>query len=244
MFNKRKTFSGSRGFSREFFETFLADLERARFDHVEVMLPHNLVGIDEHLITGQEFLDRERNYPAVIVRAKDSQKQETLKVLFVNKDSKASFFDDTFPSGESQRPGLYFQSPDPGRTYAVFQFFYEYLTRSETAGISSLVFAVSGLFVIFEVISLVFEKQSFIAAMWDQSVVWDVIGSIVAVVVLFLYFAQSRGLWIKPRRELGFLQLANRAFRGDLRDNPLVLLVVAILGTVIGGLLLKLFNAL
>ena len=239
VFSKRGGLGGSREYSREFLEAFLADLSRAGFDQIEMMLPHNLVGIEQHIVSPRDYLDRERNYPSVILRATDSSKRETLKVLFVNRSSKAAFFDDTFPSGESARPGLYFQSPDPGRTYSVFQFFYEYLTGPGTATIPAALGMLATLALAFEALGLVFERNGAIASTWGQSIAWDVALIIASAVLVFAYYASRRGLWVKPRREIRLLQLANMALRGELRDNPLVSLIITVLGTVIGAIILN-----
>jgi hypothetical protein len=130
----RKNLSGARKYSREFFESLTADLHKANLKTIEILLPVNQVGEDEYKISPEELLNRERNYPSLVLRAVNKRTNETLKILFINRNSKAAFMDDTFPSGESQPPGLYFQSPDPARAYAVFQFFYEYLSRPDTGG--------------------------------------------------------------------------------------------------------------
>ena len=162
----------------------------------------------------------------------------------MNRNSKASFFDDTFPSGESARPGLYFQSADPGRTYAVFQFFYEYLTGPDTATMPVILYMLASLALIFEAISLVFGGNGAVAATWNQSPLWDVVLTAIPIVLVFTFYATRRGLWVKPRRELKVLQLANMALRGELRDNPLVSLITTVLATVIAAIVLKLLGVL
>ncbi len=247
MFSRRRALDGSRQYSREFFEAFIADLRRAGFDRVRVRLPHNLVGLDQESVDIEAFLNRERNYPSAILVASNEQRQETLKVLFVNlKAARAVFVDDTFPNSQSEPPQLYFQSPDPARTYAVFEFFHEYLQRSSLMRHWVLWFAtvVGGVVIAAEALSLLSRGRGFLTVVRGTFWVWDIVFAGVAVVVFFGFFSEPKGLWVKPTRELRLFYLVRMAARGELRDNPLVSLVVGILGAVITAVILKLLGLL
>ena len=87
----------------------------------------------QSVVPFDDFLRHERNFAAVILRAESSQKNELLKLLFVNSTARAVFVDDTFPMAQSEQPALFFQSPDPGRVYAVFEFFHDLLSQQATA---------------------------------------------------------------------------------------------------------------
>ena len=239
MFSMRNSIAGSRRYSREFFESLVADLRKARLDKIDVLLPANLVGAEAHLISPEELLNRERNYPSLILRASNPRKKETLKMLFINRNSRAVFLDDTFPSGESNPPAIYFQSPDPGRTYSVFHFFLDYFRRPETGGTVWLAALFAGAVLFTEVIAILSLRNGVISAQWHQSPAWDILLSAISLVILFRFFASPRGLWVKPRRELRLAQLLNMALRGELRDNPLVSLIVSVLGTVVAAFILK-----
>ena len=69
MFNRRRDLDGSRKYSREFFEALVNDLSRAGFRDIRIRLPHDLVALDHSLISPDELLSRERNYPASILIA-------------------------------------------------------------------------------------------------------------------------------------------------------------------------------
>jgi len=71
----------------------------------------------------ENFLDRERNYSAVILVGKEEEPRETIKILFGNKSEKTAFADSTFPSGHSSRTTLCVQSSDPARVYPLCDFF-------------------------------------------------------------------------------------------------------------------------
>ena len=82
-------------------------------------------------------------------------------------------------------------------------------------------------------------RTGVVAAQRRQSPFWDVLLVALSLLTLYRYFATPRGLWVKPRREARLLQLASMALRGELKDNPLVSLVVSVQGTVIAALILK-----
>jgi hypothetical protein len=241
MFSKRAALNGARKYSREFFQKLVGDLSNSGFDEIHVLLPHNLVKVGESTVAVTELLTRERNYPAIILLARSTSKDETLKVLFVNKNSKAVFIDDTFPNAESEPPQLYFQSPDPGRTYAVFEFFREYL---QTPSLASYRFAwitgyASLFFLILQVFFLVSQKMGLLQTRFNWYPIWDFAITILGLALMLRFFAYPRGLWIKPEREFRPLYLLNMAIRGEFRDNPLVSLILSILGTVIAAFILK-----
>lgn len=246
MFSRRGTLDGKRKYSREFFQSLVNDLTGAGFDDIKVVLPHNIATIEESEISVEELLRRERNYPSLILRVKSSSNNETLKILFVNRNSRAVFVDDTFPNGESEPPQLYFQSPDPGRTFAVFEFFKEYLKKPSLTSDWLQWFAavLSSIFITLEILTLVTLRKSWLSNQYHVSASWDVIAIPVAMFIAFKYFGRPKGLWIKPNRELRLLYLANMAIRGELRDNPLVSLIVTVIGGLIVALILKLIGVL
>ncbi len=86
MFTRRRILHSARRYSREFFEAFVNQLSDAGFDDITVILPHNYESVDVNhsAVSVTEFLNRERNYAGVILRAHSSTKNETLKVLFKN----------------------------------------------------------------------------------------------------------------------------------------------------------------
>jgi len=242
MFSRRKQLSSSRKYTREFFQTLLTDLRSAGFTQSEVKLPFNQTGVEESTISPEEFLKRERNYPALILVAREPKREETLKILFVNRSAKVTFIDDTFPSAESGPPALYFQSPDPGRTHSVFEFFNDYLNRPSLGRRRLLWFADFAAIIVLigEALTFVNSKQGLFMTRWDQPAYLDIIVTVLAIILIYRFFAEPKGLWIKPRRDTRLIQFANMAIRGELSDNPLVSLIITILGTVLASLILKL----
>ncbi len=208
-------------------------------------MPHNIVKIGESIITVDELLKRERNYPALILVAKSTKRKETLKVLFVNRNLQYVFADDTFPNAQSEPPQLYFQSPDPARVYAVFEFFREYLQQPSlipnyfnwTMGSLSMLFLLLQILLIF-----ISQKGLLMQLGYATTSSWDIYISVLAIYFVFQFFAFPKGLWIKPERELRILYLFNMAIRGEYRDNPLVALIFSILGTIIAAIILKLLG--
>jgi hypothetical protein len=244
MFSRRARLNSARKYTREFFRTLITDLADSGFDHINVVLPHNYVKLQESTVSVDALLEKDRNYPALILIAKDSGTGDTLKILFVNSNSKAVFADDTFPNAESEPPQIYYQSRDPGRTYAVFEFFREYLQQPSLGGyrLAWIAGNLSLLFLVFEAVFLATSKRPFLQAQLSWHPFFDLVFSALAIRFSFSFFSYPKGLWIKPEREIRLLYLANMAIRGDLRDNPLVSLIVSVLGTVIAALILHWFH--
>lgn len=240
MFSKRKVLP-SRRWDRAFIVELSSDLSRAGFSNIVVKLPHNLVGMDESEIVLQEFLDRERNYPSAIFVARNESTNETIKILFVNISRKAFFVDDTFPSGHSESTELFVQSPDPARTYALFHFFYEYMERSK-AGLGSFILLLGILsFVLLaaEFVSLASTRKGLFDSRYGSGSWIDGVALVVAVIVQMAYFRASKGLFVKERQPFRIGSYVNMALRGELRDNPVVSIVVSVLASIATALILK-----
>lgn len=241
MFNKRGILGGSRKYSREFFQTLCNDLTQSGFDDIKILLPHNIVKLENSIITVDELLKRERNYPSLILKAISTSRNETFKILFINKNSNSVFADDTFPNAQSEPPQLYFQSPDPGRAYSVYNFFHDYLTKSSLLPyfVSFLSGILSFLVLIFEIV-LFFSTRKGLLIHWGiKTILGDIAIFIIALFLLFQYHASPRGLWIKPKRELRVFYLLNMALHGEYKDNPLISLIFSIVGSILATLLLQ-----
>lgn len=233
MFSKRETFSQHYKFNKSFLEKLISDLKGANFDQITVRLPHNLVENGKDEIQIGEFLDRERNYPSIILIAKSTNTRDVIKILFVNISTKAFFKDDTFPSGHSESPELYVQSSDPARAYALFGFFYDYLKSNFRGKIffSWFLFVISFIFFIAEFLYLS-NKRVLLAQNFNISPLFDFLAIIIAFILIFRFFSYDGGLYIKERGNK-YLSAIRRAIKGEFRDNPVVNLLV----TIIGGLI-------
>lgn len=243
MFSKRRAFSGSRHWNRDFAEKFATDLAQAGFSIIVIKLPHNLVGTGPNEIPFREFVDRGRNYPSLILEARNDSRNETIKVLFVNISRKAFFLDNTFPSGHSEPSELYVESPDPARTYALFQFFYEYLQRSSRS-LGFVQFALAMLSAVFlsaECLSLVGKRSALLSLQGKQAWIADVVGIGFAVGILYRYFNLPQGLYVKDRGT-GLRKYINLAAKGELRDNPVVSIAVSVVAAVVTAVLMKVLH--
>lgn len=246
MFSKRRNISRNYKFDRRFLEKLVSDLRKANFKSVTVKLPHNLIKNDEpDEIEIQEFLDSERNYPSVILIAENNENRETLKILFVNTSTKAFFKDNTFPSGHSEPAELYFQSPDPARTYALFEFFYDYLKSNKIASIFLLWFfyIAAFFFLIWDFASFIHTGGGVLSKAFNVSSVFDWIATLLAIFIIFQFFSYDKGLYIKEK-ENKYISIIRRTIRGEFRDNPIVNLVITIVGTVLGAIILKILKIL
>ncbi|MDP3953330.1 MAG: hypothetical protein Q8P99_00705, partial [bacterium] len=202
MFSKRKEFSQHYKFNREFLEKLVSDLKQTGFSSVTVKLPHNLLRDDKDEITIDEFLNRERNYPSIILIGRNEGQQETIKVLFINISTKAFFKDDTFPSGHSEPPELYVQSPDPARVHALFGFFYDYLKSNSLTKAFSLwfLFLISFLFFILETFYLL-NGKFLLSQTFNTSPLVDFTGMLLAIFFIFKFFSYDGGLHVKEKED-------------------------------------------
>jgi hypothetical protein len=243
MFSKRKSFSKSRKFDREFLGNFVVDLRKSGFQNINFRLPHNLIpNSSEDLIDYEEFIRRGRNYPSVILIAENQDKNEIIKILFVNISRKTFFKDDTFPSGHSEPAELFVQSPDPARVYGLFGFFYDYLNKTPTIPfLIWLITLFSFIFLIAEFTSIS-RKEFLIDRYWEFGAAWmDIVALFFVFTILFFFFSQEGGLYVKEK-ETGVLSWTKRIIKGELRDNPLVNLLVTIIGGLIVVIIAKLLG--
>jgi len=253
MFSKRKALPASLRWNKAFLASFVADLARGGFTDIKVKLPIDLKSIlndnltEEQVISGlksrtitiEEFLNRERNYKAVILVCRNPTTNETIKVLFGNMSETTTFGDSTFPSGHSASSTLYVQSPDPARVYPLFDFVYHYLSKQ---GSSVLGVAILGFFFLLllaaEALSLLTYGKGFLQVVWKAHPAIDLIAGLVGVVVVYYYFKAPIGLSVNERETVDLPHLIRRAIRGEFRDNPVVNLVLSIVATLVTALIL------
>lgn len=234
MFSKRKEFSQHYKFDSKFINKFTSDLVESGFNSVSIKLPHNLIDDGKDEIKIEEFINRERNYPSVILVAKNESKNEIIKVLFVNISSKAFFKDNTFPSGHSEPPELYVQSPDPARTYALFGFFYDYIRSSSifNAYLIYFLYTISYLVLITEYYLIFSNKKGLLAQSMNVNSSFDILLVIIVFIVIFKFFSYDGGLFVKDKQNR-YANLLRRITKGEFKDNPIVNLLI----TIVGGLL-------
>lgn len=244
MFSRRKSFPQAYKFDKKFLESLANDLINAGFDNVKIKLPHNLVEKKEDEISIGAFLERERNYPSVILQANKNGSKDTVKILFVNISKKAFFFDDTFPSGHSESPELYVATSDPARTWGLFEYLYNYLKRYSKKSRSTFLFLFFWVAIIFMILEFLFLQDTeklLLDSIWGIHMVFDLIGIMASLFVMYSFIIRQGGVYIKEK-ENKVANMIKRALKGEFSDNPLVTLFVMVLGTILGGVLLKIFN--
>jgi len=231
LYAKRRRFNKNRKFDRAYLESLRNALVAGGFTEITVKLPHNLIDAKaEDEISIDEFLKRERNYPSQILVAVNPDTKEVMKALYVNISTKAFFKDNTFPSGHSE-PAEFYVLAKPDRLHPIFDFYYSrYFTDPNPA--SSTVQAFIG---IFSVVLLMYYGFAYFAGqpgyftrqygipMFDYVVVG------MAILVLFLFFNQQTGLYVKEK-EFRPAVWVMRALKGEFRDNPLVNFFITIVG--------------
>ena len=225
MFSARRRIPGTRLYDKDFLDQLGRDLGEAGFDQITVKLPYNLVGTDQHEISLGSFLERERNYPAVILLARRSGQEEAVKALFVNTGREAHFFDDTYPSGHSAVSGIYVQSRDPARVYSLTGFFGEYFTekgKESRTWVRTVAHVLALCLLVAQVFSLA-DGTGFFSAVYPTLAygwVLDVIAIACAVGTIFVSHRTPTGLYVTPLPEPDLTTLAMSAIRGQVMDNP------------------------
>lgn len=256
MFSIRKRIGSGFHWGRSFLSQLGTDLSMAGFTKITVKLPIDLsvivkesLPIEERIeselrkreINFQDFLDRERNYPAVILIAVNNERQETLKILFVNTSKKTSFTDTTFPSGHSVPSQIYVQSPDPARVYSLSHFFYEYL-RKQTD--STVLLTIAGIVAMFltaaQTISYIGGRRGLLQVVWGWHSFFDIALIILLLIVQYNSFKAPRGLSVNERDTQTAQSLIVRAMRGELRDNPIVNIIVGVVASILSAIILRL----
>jgi hypothetical protein len=258
MFSMRKNLAGNRHWNRPFITALGTDLSESGFKEITVKLPIDLDAllegkggiknqIDNELrkreISLQEFLDRERNYPAIILVGFNPITQETIKVLFVNLSMKTAFMDDTFPSGHSIPSQLYVQSPDAARVYSLFHFFYDHLNQGgeSTATIASLGL-VAVLILAAQVISFVRIGKGLLQIAWGFTPLLDIGVTILLLFVQYRFFRVPTGLSVNDRKTATTASFIQRALRGEFKDNPVVNIIVTVLASILSAIVLRLIG--
>ena len=249
MFSARRRIPTNRMYTRDNLEKLGNDLHEAGFDIITIKLPHNLVGMENQEIPLKEFLERERNYPAVIFSAASTERRETLKVLFVNISRKTFFVDDTFPSGHSEPSELFVQSPDPARVYSLVGFFGDYFNergKRSNSPLKTLTYFAALFLLLGQTLSLM-KGTGFFSTVYPSlsfGTFLDWVTSAIALLIIFASFRTPTGLYVNPPPKSNLWTLANRAIKGEVMDNPLVSFIVTVIAGVATALLLKLLGVL
>ncbi len=257
MFSLRKEIGGNRQWDSAFITKLVTDLQEAGFNKSTFKIPIDKdffnTSLDQqnsleekitHLeIPYKEFIDQERNYPAVIFVAINEKLKDQIKILFVNTSKETKFNDNTFPSGHSVPSQIYVQSPDPSRVYGLINFFYSYLTLKES---SNLKYSITGLIAFFllglETIHFFAQKLGFLQKTLKISPLFDFGIILLSIYWFYRFFSTPTGLSVNKRETATFLSFINRAIKGDLRDNPLVNILVVFLIDLIVAVILKIIG--
>lgn len=246
MFSLKQSINRKRVYDRRFFEVFTKDLVNAGFEKIRIKLPHNLVGMENQEQDLEEFLNRERNYPSLIVVSENPNRNETIKVLFVNISRKAFFVDDTFPSGHSEPSEICVKSPDPARAYALLKFFVDYFKNGRRSPTTwQWILTIIALFA-YIAEALVFAKKGEGLLSSTNPKLWplDILIFVLGIIFMFHVFRCPSGLYINEMPKRSIVQLANMALKGEFRDNPLVTVIGSVVATILATLLLKWFGVL
>ncbi|HLT41766.1 MAG TPA: hypothetical protein VKZ95_03600 [Sphingobacteriaceae bacterium] len=238
MFTRRKSLSGREKYDRSFLLAFKNQLSQANLKNITVKLPHNRVHEHEESEIGiDEFIERGRNYPSIILCAQNET--ELLKVLLVNISSKAYFYDNVFPSGHSEISEVFVETADPVRTWGLFEYFYNYLRSPDKVNklVLKLFSALLSLtLLIAESTTFLKTGELFLHFKYGYSLAYDIGIICISSILLYSFFSEEKGVYLKERKK-GLGQFLILTLRGEYRDNPLVNLLFTIIGTIIATII-------
>jgi hypothetical protein len=255
VFSKRGSIGGSRHWDRTFLSKLGTDLAEAGFTSIVVKLPVNLeilirdeIPVEQRIeselkkreITLVDFLNRERNYPAVVLVAKNPTTTETIKVLFVNTSVNANFMDATFPSGHSVPSQLYVQCSDPASVYGLYHFLLEYINRAgqSTAGLAIL--GISAMFLAAgELLIFILSGKPLLQRVWNLNPVFDITVFFILLYLQYRFFKAPTGLSVNDRETATFSSFIQRAAKGELKDNPMFSLILGVIASAVAAIILK-----
>lgn len=239
MFVRRKTLTGRTTFNKNFVIALRDKLTEANLDAITVKIPHNYVKDKEDSeISIDEFLNRERNYPSIILRATNDNNEE-IKILFVNISAKAFFYDHTFPSGHSEPSELYISTGDPVRTWGLFEYFYNYIkgSGSKSDMIIVVAFFISLTMLIAEFSSYINTKKLLLNSKFGYSSAFDIGSIILCFIVLLTYFNSDKGVYVKERDKKAS-QMLLMLIKGEFRDNPILNFALSIIASILASIIL------
>jgi len=243
MFSRTRSIDPRRRYDQVFFTDLVRHLREAGFKDVSVLLPHNLSGkgIGASEVTPEEFVRRGLNYPAVILKGHSEATRETIKIFFLGANANAHFVDSTYPSAHYGPPSVYVESPDPARTYALSQFFHERLSGGSLLWFFFLgVLSIIGILLLYiNIAAVVGHSSGLLQQLFGWARWTDLVLSIAISVFLLYFYALPKGLLIAPSSAARILASVSRIAKGEVKDNPLVQLVVTVVGGVIVGFILK-----
>jgi hypothetical protein len=258
MFSRRRIVGNNYHWNRDFISALEKDLRVAGYDKITVKLPFNRNQILETLkglkteaelknaidntsleteISFEEFLARERNFPAIILVIQNPKTGEMIKMLFVNRSIKAEFLDDIFPSVQSGQTEIYVQSSDPARVVPLIDFLYSYITqRGDSVAGTNLVGFTAFLVFVFEVFTFITRRSGFLHAYWKFSGFYDLGLFILCFWILYNFQTLPVGLSVNNRETQTLNSYLRRILVGDYKDNPIVILVLTIIVTILSNL--------
>lgn len=261
MFTTRKTIGNIYHWDRNFISALKTDLEKGGYIDVSIKLPFSPGRLYQNLeisssaddikqalnedllhasISIDEFLEIERNFPAVIFIAINPDKKETIKILFINSSKKMKFLDDTFPSVDSAQSQIFTQSPDPARIVPLSDFLYAHLMKSSqsNAGTNIQGIIAFGLLII-QVMTVVSTGSGILNTFWNLNFFYDIIIGLGTILFLYNYQTSPRGLSVNDRETQTVDSFVRRIVVGDFKDNVLVNIVITILVSIVTAFVLK-----
>lgn len=247
MFGRKKTFRRRLKFDGKAFNEIVRSLRLAGFTDIEIRIPEKgYESFEKKSFSPEEFINQKYNFVAQILTAKN--KDETIKILFINYGKTLSPFDDKiFPSGHSVNPSFYIETLDPARLIGLEDFVQELLVRNSSRGVYfvnffDFIFIICSLylFVIAMAITGRVSTENFYSYLFQHPFYFFLI-PIIAIIYLLFYTISPGGLYVAPF-EHPLVSFYRRISAGDLRNNLIVASIVWIFKVLIAGVLITLLS--
>lgn len=246
MFKRRKTLSGRTKFDKNFIISLKEMLVDAKLNKITIKIPHNYLKENEkNELDIDDFINLDRNFPAIILLAKNEKKEVEVKILFVNISSPSYFYDHTFPSGHSEPSEIYVSSKDPVQTWGLFEFFYNYIKFNNKTNnfdiLKSIGFFLSLVMLMAEFSSLISTKNLFLNQTLNYPLAFDLGSIFVSIILIYSYYNTTKGVYIKERKNtIGYFAI--RILRGEFRDNPMFNLIISVIASIIAALIMRIIG--
>lgn len=230
----RKINSSAR-YDRRFFDWLFAELRDLHLPEIVVFLPHQDVPIQERTLLAGDFLKLTRkNLGGFVVRANgpNAGLGTVVRVMVSIGDSGAHFSDDMFSEVRRSTGSIDVSSPLATDAYSLSGYLqHEIFSHASTAPgrLGATLLLVAAMFLLLEIVTTGLARR-FIHA----NIMVDAVLGAAALVCVLLVLFMRRGVSLStpvPRSHV-----FERLMRGSLKDNPILIVIIAALGIILGGL--------
>lgn len=89
--------------------------------------------------------------------------------------------------------------------------------------------------------AIISTKKFFLNKLFGYYQAYDIVAILISLSIIYLYYNSTKGVYIKERQS-SFSYFFIRILKGEFRDNPVLNFFISIIASIIGALLMNLFN--